>query len=400
MKAALVSTSFLVLSACWDSGNRPGRTGNAATGGVAMAGAAGTGDSGGPGGGSGGTAGTGPACVGTGGTGAAAGGGAAAGAGVTGAGGGCALPSTFRWSSSGVLVSPMSDATHNLVSVKDPTVVFFDSRWHIYATTANTSGNWSMVYLNFLSWPEAATAPQYTIDRTAGLSGYHCAPQVFFFRPQNKWYLIYQSQQPQYSTADDLSRPETWTQPQNFFPTNPCSFPSLPIDYWIICDDVNCHLFFTGDNGLVYRSQTSIQNFPNGMSEPIVVMQDTRNNLFEGSSHYRIKGTDSYLTLVEAIGSGGRYYRSFVADGLDGPWTPLAATEANPFAGAANVTYPSGVTDWTNDVSHGELLRDGYDETLTVDACNLRFLYQGRDPAINADYSQLPYRLGLLTYTN
>jgi hypothetical protein len=42
------------------------------------------------------------------------------------------------------------------------------------------------------------------------------------------------------------------------------------------------------------------------------------------------------------------------------------------------------------------LIRDGYDETLTIDSNNLQLLYQGRDPAINARYDQLPYRLGLL----
>jgi hypothetical protein len=137
------------------------------------------------------------------------------------------------------------------------------------------------------------------------------------------------------------------------------------------------------------------------MSNPVVAMQDGRNNLFEGSSHYRVKGTKQYLTLVEAIGSGFRYYRAFVADRLDGQWTALAATESNPFAGRGNVSYPSGVADWTDDISHGELIRDGNDETATVDPCNLRFLYQGFDPAMSSlPYSQLPYRLGLLTKTN
>ena len=84
------------------------------------------------------------------------------------------------------------------------------------------------------------------------------------------------------------------------------------------------------------------------------------------------------------------------ADRLDGAWTPLADTWNAPFAGQNNVTYAPGVADWSDDISHGELVRDGNDETATIDTCNLQFLYQGRNPSSGGEYSQLPYRLGLL----
>ena len=46
---------------------------------------------------------------------------------------------------------------------------------------------------------------------------------------------------------------------------------------------------------------------------------------------------------------------------------------------------------WTRDISHGELLRDGYDETLTIDLAQLRFLYQGVSPdAAGLPYNSLP----------
>jgi hypothetical protein len=83
---------------------------------------------------------------------------------------------------------------------------------------------------------------------------------------------------------------------------------------------------------------------------------------------------------------------------LEGEWLPLpkATTYEQPFAGINNLKFAEGVTSWTKDISHGELIRDGYDETLSIDPNNLQFLFQGCDPAINASYSQLPYRLGLL----
>jgi enterochelin esterase-like enzyme len=281
--------------------------------------------------------------------------------------------------------------------VKDPSVVYFKDMWHIYATTANARGNWSMVYLSFKDWSEAANAKPYYIDQNPGLRGYHCAPQVFYFRPHKKWYLIYQSQHPQYSTTDDISKPDSWTRSQNFFASNPPGMPRLPIDYWVICDETHAYLFFTGDNGRLYRSRTTIEDFPNGMSNPDTVIEETRETLFEGSMTYKIKGTDKYLTLVEGLGPS-RYYRAYISDRLNGEWTPIpgADTYEEPFAGINNVTFEDGVEPWTRDISHGELIRDGYDETLTIDPANLQMLFQGREPDSGGPYHGLPYRLGLL----
>ena len=303
----------------------------------------------------------------------------------------------FKWKSSGVLIKPVSDENHKLVSVKDPTVVYYADRWHVYATTANERSQWSMVYLSFKDWSEAASAKSYYMDANPNLRGYHCAPQVFFFRPHRKWYLVFQSQQPQYSTTDDVSRPETWSKPQDFFTGKPPGTPKLWIDYWVICDDTHAYLFFTGDDGRFYRSRTRIEDFPKGMSNPEIALQESRDVLFEASMTYRIKGTGTYLTLIEAM-SPDRYYRAFISDRLDGQWTPVpeADTYRKPFAGINNVTFEAGVAPWTKDISHGELIRDGYDQTMTIDPKNLELLYQGRDPAIRTDYGLLPYRLGLL----
>jgi hypothetical protein len=90
----------------------------------------------------------------------------------------------LKWKASGILVKPVSDEDHTIVSVKDPTVVRFNDRWHIYATVYSTSSkNWSIVYLNFKDWADAADAKPYYIDSNPNLRGYHCAPQIFYFRP-------------------------------------------------------------------------------------------------------------------------------------------------------------------------------------------------------------------------
>lgn len=310
----------------------------------------------------------------------------------------CELDTNFTWTASERLIDPVSDANHDLVAIKDPSVVFFEDRWHVVATTANTSGDWSLVYLNFDRWENAKNAEHFYLDQVPGLDGYHAAPHVFYFRPHEKWYLIYQSQQPQYSTTDDISRPETWSEPQNFFEGKPLSAPDLWIDYWVICDETHCYLFFTGDDGGFYRSQTRIEDFPQGMSDPVTVIRQDRYDLFEGSATYKLDGLDKYLTITEGIGGpdGARYYKAWVADTLDGHWTPWTGGWDYPFAGAPNVSFEG--TPWTVDISHGELLRSGYDERMTLKPCDMQLLFQGRDPNEERDdYSQLPYGLGLLT---
>ena len=309
------------------------------------------------------------------------------------------IAAPLKWTSSGVLVSPVSDESHKIVSVKDPTVVHYDGLWHVYATAYSTSARtWSMVYLNFKDWSDAPKAKLTYIDVNPGLRGYHCAPHLFYFTPHKKWYLVFQSQHPQYCTTDDISRPETWTAPQDFFERMPASSPRLPIDYHVICDDTHAYLFFTGDNGRFYRCRTKIEDFPKGFSDPEIAIQDSRSNLFEGSMTYKIQGTSTYLTMIEAL-SPARYYRVWLSNDLNGEWTPLADADSweKPFAGINNVSFAEGVEPWTRDISHGELLRVNYDQTPTIDPENLRFLFQGRDPQSGGDYSLLPYRLGLLT---
>jgi hypothetical protein len=309
------------------------------------------------------------------------------------------IATPLKWKSSGVLIKPISDESHTIVSVKDPTVVHYDGLWHIYATAYSTSARtWTMVYLNFKDWSDAPNAKLTHIDVNPDLRGYHCAPHLFYFTPHKKWYLIFQSQHPQYCTTDDITKPETWTAPQNFFTRMPRSTPRLPIDYHIICDDTHAYLFFTGDDGRFYRSRTKIEDFPNGMSDPEIAIEDNRSKLFEGSMTYKIKGTDTYLTMIEAL-SPARYYRAWISDNLNGEWTPLEGADSweKPFAGINNVTFADGVEPWTRDISHGELLRDNYDETPTIDPDHLRLLYQGRAVDSGGRYELLPYRLGLLT---
>ncbi|MFC3495741.1 non-reducing end alpha-L-arabinofuranosidase family hydrolase [Glycomyces rhizosphaerae] len=315
------------------------------------------------------------------------------------------LPSSFQWSSSDQLIGPKSDATHDIVSVKDPSVVFHNGRYHVFASVVNTNQSYSLAYPSFTDWSQAGAAPLTFLDTTAVGTGYKAAPQVFYFAPRQRWYLTYQvGDNVAYSTTTDIANPRSWSAPTEFYSGTPQIVldnmgSGQWLDFWTICDSANCHMYSSDDNGNLYRAQTSAANFPNGFSQPVIAMHDDNHHwLFEGANVYKLAGTNEYLLMVEAITAGGRMFRSWTSSSAAGPWSPLADTQANPFASRNNVTFNG--TPWTNDISHGELIRGGYDQTLTVSPCNLRFLYQGMKPGSSGPYNLLPWRLGLLTQTN
>ncbi|MET8983528.1 non-reducing end alpha-L-arabinofuranosidase family hydrolase [Streptomyces sp. NPDC004539] len=314
-----------------------------------------------------------------------------------------ALPGSYSWSSSGVLMSPKSDSTHNIAGLKDPSVVYHNGKYHVFASTAGASG-YNLVYLNFTDWSQAANATHHYLDRTPIGAGYRAAPQVFYFAPQGLWYLVYQTGNASYSTNSDISNPNGWSAPRNFYSAMPDIIRQnigngYWVDMWVICDASNCYLFSSDDNGHLYRSQTTLAQFPNGFTNTVIAAQDSKFAMFEAANVYKVQGGNQYLLLVEAIGSDGkRYFRSWTSPSIAGSWTQLAASESNPFARANNVTFPAGA--WTRDISHGEMIRAGNDQTLTIPACRLQYLYQGLDPSATGDYNTLPWRLALLTQAN
>jgi hypothetical protein len=292
----------------------------------------------------------------------------------------CPLPTTFHWTSDAALAQPKS----GWVSLKDFTHVLYKAKHLIYMTT-HDQANWGSAMFTFDDWSDAASATQ--VQTSFGV-----APTLFYFTPKELWVIAYQwgPHKFSYRTSTDPSDPNGWSGEHSLYNTALPNGGTGPIDQTVICNSSKCYLYYAGDNGHIYKSSLAIDSFPGefpGAQDSGIA--GTSQNLFEAVQVYAIKGSEKYLMIVEAQGSA-RYFRAWTATDLEGPWTLLTDT----FAAKSNVTFSSA---WTNDISHGDLVRTNPDETFTVDPCNLQMVFQGRDPNANVDYGLLPYRPGLLT---
>ncbi len=350
-------------------------------------------------------------CNATGGTGGSPSTGGSSGSGGSGGGSGggtaCALPSSFRWTSSGSLAEPKSPSGKQWVSMKDFTVTRQNDNYLVYATVWNNvpagqpEQGWQGVFLQFKDFGQMSAAAQVSKPGMV-------APHLFYFSPKNIWVLAYQWGF-KYATSTTPNNPSSWSATTSLLGNNPTVGDpegTGPIDLSLICDDTTCYIFFAGDNGVIYRGSMPKGSFPGTFTNATAILRDTKTALFEGVEVYKIKGQNKYLMIVEAAGDsrgvgasaewGARFFRAFTADSLGGTWTPmpLASSRATPFAGANNVTFPGG--KWTDDISHGDIVREDSSEKKEIDLCNLRLLYQGRNPS-GGEYGSLPYRPGLLT---
>ena len=132
------------------------------------------------------------------------------------------LAGRFKWSASPVLVSPAMRPDDPCHAIKDPSVVRHGDRWHLFCTIRSQKRTHQIEYLSFDDWKNANTTQRHVLKLS---DGYFCAPQVFYFTPHQKWYLICQvsddsrkpSLQPAWSTASRIDAPDSWSKPTLLF---------------------------------------------------------------------------------------------------------------------------------------------------------------------------------------
>ena len=303
----------------------------------------------------------------------------------------------FAWRTAGPIAAPRSVDGDAKFSIKDPSIVHSDGLWRLFCTVRGRSRSHGVVYLDFEDWGDASAAPQRMLPMH---EGFFCAPQVFYFRPHGKWYLVCQASderwspeyQPAFSTADDVGDVDAWSPLTPIVGRRPQGVNAW-LDFWVVCDESHAYLFFTSLDGKLHRSRTTLDAFPNSWSDPVVALDD---DIFEAAHIYRLRGRDQYLAVIESQSDRPwRRFRAFVADRLDGSWSPIP-DQAGLFASPANVEQTAG--HWTDSISHGELIRSGVDERMEVDPGELRFVFQGVLDADRAGkpYGEIPWRLGLL----
>ena len=314
------------------------------------------------------------------------------------------LDGKFSWTLSKPLLAAAERPDDPRVSVKDPTVVYYNDKWHVFHSTRGKIRSHLTEYVSFDKWENMASSEQHILQCR---DGYFCAPQVFYFRPHKKWYLVYQviekertlGLQPAFSTTENIDDPGSWTQAKLFFSEGPEEVKKW-IDFWVICDDERAYLYFTSLDGHLWRMSTAIEDFPRNFTNYELALQA---DIFEASHIYRLSEIGKYLAVIEAIRKippkSRRYYVAYLADSLDGEWKPLAASVEKPFASFENVTQPEG--HWTDYISHVELIRSGYDERMLVDPDHLQLLIQGvtDEETVGKKYGEIPWRLGLLSAT-
>ncbi len=289
-----------------------------------------------------------------------------------------------RWRLCHPVLEPGPKGSFDETAVKDPSVVFFENRWHIFYT-ARGRNEYTTGYVAADSWEKLADAPRFELDGVRGSSRYGCAPQIFFFRPQNRWYLIFQTTdenyQPMFVTTETLSDPQSWNTASNLLKKDT---DDKWIDFWVLCDDASAYLYYTQEHDAVMVRQTALQDFPFGWGEATTVFH----GVHEAVHVYKVQD-QSVFHLIYERNTGERSFGLAFAPTPLGPWMKWD----EHYATGTQLVGES----WSEVVSHGEAVRTGYDERLEYEPTDVTWLIQGLKHSEYVEpYPEMSWKLGII----
>jgi hypothetical protein len=293
------------------------------------------------------------------------------------------------WMTSDPILLPGSGGSFDEIAVKDPSMVYFDGKWHLFYT-ARSNTEYTTGYVSAEDLTGLQAAQRFELKKIRGKSRYGCAPQIFFFEPQNLWYLIFQNRdsnyQPAFSTTKTISEPESWSKP---LPLIRKDVPDKWIDFWIICDEENAFLFYTQEHRAVFVRSTDLNQFPEEWSKA----KEVFSGIHEAVHIYKVIDQQEYHMIYELNHNGIRSFGLATAQYLTGPWKNVT----DHYATGEQLKYIGKKQTWTEMVSHGEVLRAGCNQKMEYQPDGCQWLIQGiLLNEANGPYPSLPWKLGII----
>lgn len=293
------------------------------------------------------------------------------------------------WVVSDPILLPGKSGSFDETAVKDPSILYAEGKWHLFYT-ARGQNEYTTAYISADSLEKLQEAPRFTLKQIRGKSPYGCAPQVFYFSPQEKWYLIFQSRdsnyQPAFSTTNNISDPQSWSKPAGLIKKDA---KEKWIDFWVIADSSNAYLFYTQAHDSIMVRSTALEDFPHGWGPASAVLDQ----IHEAVHVYKVQNSEKYHLIYELNHDGIRSFGLAEAEHLSGPWQKVNENYAN----GRLLHYNSGQEKWTDMVSHGEIIRSGNDQFLEYDPENTQILIQGiLSSKLKQDYADISWKLGLI----
>jgi hypothetical protein len=312
----------------------------------------------------------------------------------------------ISWTLNGPIFSASNGNGFDNVSVKDPSIVYYNNKWHLFYTAFGGPDKLQIGYTNALDFSTLNQGKRNMLvfSNVENLANKYAAPQVFYFELQKKWYLVFQGYwnnvQPLYSTTDNIEDPTSWTQPKPLIP----KFEENPwVDFYVICDQEFAYLSYSRDYKTVYAVRTKIENFPSGFDykNPIMLVEEANIEFGEAAHIYKAKGMDEYHMIYETsdlTNNRMRAYSLYYSKDIAGPWR----IKYPDYASKPLLVIDKENGGWPEEVSHGEMIRTNYNQEIEYDPINVKFLMQGiisseRGEDYTPDkYWSLPWKFGIL----